>query len=77
MSGGLFRNTLFSFQVFEIFLFLFFIYCLTPLLSENIFYDFSSFRFVEACFEAQDTVYFGFLGAQKNAYFDLVGWNIL
>lgn len=77
LTQRLFGRVLFGFELFGYFLISFsLISRLILLWLEDTLY-FSSFRYVEACFEAQDTVYFGFLGAQKNAYFDLVGWNIL
>lgn len=77
MTQRLFGRVLFGFELFGYFLISFsLISRLLLLWLEGTLY-FSSFRFVEACFEAQDMVYFGFLGAQKNAYFDVVGWNSL
>ena len=83
--SGLWKSSAFYFYVncclgFELFgCFLIFFSLISRLILlwlEDTLY-FNSFRFVEACFVAQDMVYFGFLGAQKNAYFDVVGWNIL
>ena len=61
MTHGLFNSILFSFHVLGDFPVISLLLSpnLSPLWSENIMYDFSSFKFVEVCFVAQDMVYFG------------------